>query len=312
VATYQLHPALLDFATSFLRLFKSTGSYLPLSYKRLLIRRPLPTRLYSYARYTPGTHQQGFTLSFDITLFDEHGEVLVEIEEFSVIKVQDIEKLNTTTRSHLPPNLFLPQADAPLTSSALAFSDNLQTGMTPTEGVEVFRRVLSSTLPHVVISTYDLAKRQAQAYKQSRGLLAGSAAGDDPQKTRHPRPALPGAYAPPQTRTQEKLATIWQAVLGIEQVGIHDNFFELGGDSLLITQIYSQFQQNFEHDISIAKLLQYPTIADLAAFLQQSAGEESLAFTEIAERTSKQKAARQRRGQAMAHHRNKLAQGEKQ
>jgi acyl carrier protein len=113
------------------------------------------------------------------------------------------------------------------------------------------------------------------------------------------------AYAPPQNKIEAKLAEIWQSVLGIEQVGIHDNFFELGGDSLLITQIYSQFQQNFDDNISVARLLQYPTIADLAAFLQQDAATQLPAFTEVADRASKQKAARQRRGQTLAQHRNK-------
>lgn len=36
------------------------------------------------------------------------------------------------------------------------------------------------------------------------------------------------------------MATIWQEVLGIEQVGRQDNFFELGGDSIISIQVVSR------------------------------------------------------------------------
>ncbi|WP_462179170.1 amino acid adenylation domain-containing protein [Pseudoalteromonas maricaloris] len=50
-------------------------------------------------------------------------------------------------------------------------------------------------------------------------------------------------YLAPRTEMEKILCTVWQEVLGVEQVGIRDNFFELGGHSLLVMQVISRLQQ---------------------------------------------------------------------
>jgi len=57
--------------------------------------------------------------------------------------------------------------------------------------------------------------------------------------------------------------------------------------------------ESFNRDMSVANLLQYPTIADLAQFLSEQASAEQPSFEEVHERTSKQKAAVKRRKQKM-------------
>ncbi|WP_050577288.1 non-ribosomal peptide synthetase [Pseudomonas cremoricolorata] len=42
---------------------------------------------------------------------------------------------------------------------------------------------------------------------------------------------------------QQAIASIWQAVLKLDQVGLDDNFFELGGDSILSIQVVSRARQ---------------------------------------------------------------------
>ncbi|RPI89631.1 MAG: SDR family NAD(P)-dependent oxidoreductase, partial [Chloroflexi bacterium] len=103
---YKLHPALLDFAASFLRLFKSEGSYLPLSYKRLRMNGPLPLKFYSYARFAGKHPSDSLTLSFDLALLDEQGKELVSIEEFTVVKIGDTAKLGPTQSGTSPDHFF--------------------------------------------------------------------------------------------------------------------------------------------------------------------------------------------------------------
>jgi len=84
------------------------------------------------------------------------------------------------------------------------------------------------------------------------------------------RPALAEAFIAPQTPTEKGLASIWTRLLGINRVGINDNYFELGGDSLLATQLVSQLRGVFEVELPLVNLFQYPTLAELAASIEEA------------------------------------------
>lgn len=77
------------------------------------------------------------------------------------------------------------------------------------------------------------------------------------------------SHGKPYTAIEEILAGIWQAVLRIEQVGVHDNFFQLGGHSLLATQVISRVRAALQVDLPITSLFETPTIAGMAARLIQ-------------------------------------------
>ncbi|MBW4636668.1 MAG: SDR family NAD(P)-dependent oxidoreductase [Gloeocapsa sp. UFS-A4-WI-NPMV-4B04] len=94
---YKLHPALLDNATGFLRL-KAAGAYLPFAYKRLRVSAPLPQKIYSYIRYAENNQPRTETLKFDITIMDHQGRGLVEIEEYTLRKV-DVDAIATKQTS---------------------------------------------------------------------------------------------------------------------------------------------------------------------------------------------------------------------
>lgn len=47
-------------------------------------------------------------------------------------------------------------------------------------------------------------------------------------------------YVPPENQVQERVAAIFQEILGIEKIGLEDDFFEMGGDSIKAIQISSK------------------------------------------------------------------------
>jgi acyl carrier protein len=71
-------------------------------------------------------------------------------------------------------------------------------------------------------------------------------------------------YLAPKSEMEQAIASIWQRVLHLEQVGIQDNFFDLGGHSLSMAQVHSQLLKLLDAEISLIELFQYPTIATLS------------------------------------------------
>ncbi|CAM3667937.1 non-ribosomal peptide synthetase [Xenorhabdus thuongxuanensis] len=74
-------------------------------------------------------------------------------------------------------------------------------------------------------------------------------------------------YEAPQGEIEQKLAEVWQSLLGLEQVGRHDNFFELGGHSLLTVQMAARLRQVFNSQIDLQDLFTHPILSDLAQSL---------------------------------------------
>ena len=84
------------------------------------------------------------------------------------------------------------------------------------------------------------------------------------------RPTLATAYEPASTGPQLALAAIWEAVLGIQPIGIDDNFFDLGGSSLLAVRMLEQVQARFGRPVSVGQAFARPTIRGLEAVLAGS------------------------------------------
>lgn len=67
-------------------------------------------------------------------------------------------------------------------------------------------------------------------------------------------------YVAPRNTTEEKLAEIWQEVLGVAKVGITDNFFELGGHSLMVAQVLNRIHQSLSMQVSFKDFFASPSI----------------------------------------------------
>ncbi len=81
--------------------------------------------------------------------------------------------------------------------------------------------------------------------------------------------ASPAAEALPNTRVEQRLATLWKDLLQLENIGLDDSFFELGGHSLLLLRAQHEISKTFGQDLPITELFQYPTLRTLARRLTQ-------------------------------------------
>ncbi|HSF39113.1 MAG TPA: phosphopantetheine-binding protein, partial [Thermoanaerobaculia bacterium] len=98
--------------------------------------------------------------------------------------------------------------------------------------------------------------------------LAKSEEAPEQAITLHARPNLRNPYVAPETDLERAIAEMWQALLGVEQVGVHDSFFDLGGDSLLATQVVTRVRERFGAEVTLPALFEAPTPAGLAGLIE--------------------------------------------
>lgn len=93
-------------------------------------------------------------------------------------------------------------------------------------------------------------------------------------------------YIGPRNSVEKKLVQIWADVFETRQVSIYDNFYNLGGDSLLATQIVSKANDIWQTQLSLEKLLERPTIADLANYIYEEGATSIPTFQPTSYKTS--------------------------
>ena len=259
---YGLHPALLDMATGFPLLlidgYDPGDLYVPLSYQTVRVWKAIPQRFFSHARCTSRAQREAAT--FDVTLVDQNGSVLAEIEQLVVRRVADPAKLlasarpigrNARTSSSGP--------SAPSLPELLQLA--IDCGITPAEGVEAFSRILAHTPgPQVVASSLRLPALMRR--------LAAESEASESEVPKQSRPAtMRDSYVAPRTDLERQIAAIWQEILGVDQVGVRDSFFDLGGHSLLAVRLFSKLKKVVGKTLPLSTLFDAPTIEQLAAQL---------------------------------------------
>jgi dihydroaeruginoic acid synthetase len=91
----------------------------------------------------------------------------------------------------------------------------------------------------------------------------------------------PAEFTPPEGELEGAVAAVWAELLELEQVGRDQNFFALGGDSLLATRLVEAIRQRWSAAIPLRDFFSAPTVANLAALLDEAhGGQATTAFEE--------------------------------
>lgn len=164
----------------------------------------------------------------------------------------------------------------------------------PNEGLEVLKHVFTlSCWQQLFISTANLSDRHHHWVQ--RGFLNTKKNTFSTTK----RPILHNAYVKPLTLTQQKLAFVWESLLGIDRVGIHDSFFELGGHSLLALELIHHLQSEFQYTCSIIDLFTSPTISQLSINIETLQLKNTDVKTHVSTRVEQQRSAYRLRSQQL-------------
>lgn len=73
----------------------------------------------------------------------------------------------------------------------------------------------------------------------------------------------------PNSKIEKILCQMWCELLNMKSVGIHDNFMQLGGNSLTIMQFVYQVYKEFQVDLPLGIVFEYPTVEDQAIYIEK-------------------------------------------
>ncbi|MCC6812277.1 MAG: amino acid adenylation domain-containing protein, partial [Deltaproteobacteria bacterium] len=135
-------------------------------------------------------------------------------------------------------------------ASGRAFNED---AISPSEGLDIFERVLGMGETQVAVSRSELRLELTGAAVSAEDVAdAGSA--DDTT-----------VYA---NDNERRLAALWREVLSQPRVERTDDFFALGGDSLSALQLVARLRERLNVSVSMRLLLERPMLSQMAALIE--------------------------------------------
>ncbi len=271
LARFQLHPALMDMATGGAQTLipgfdEREDFFVPASYGSVRVYAPLTRKLFSHVRYRRDNAPGKDLALFDITVTDDRGMVLVEILEFTLIRLRDKALLAGTAAAATSAERHVAAASArPRATANNVLALGLHEGILSAEGAEVLERVLAAGAgPQVVVSPQDLPTLMAQLRAPAQPVAAAPEAGGEREEDAERQ----AGWKAPTTAAEQLIAQMWGELLGVERVSATDNFFDLGGHSLLAVQVINKLKKRTGKALPLTALLEAPTVETLAALIE--------------------------------------------
>jgi acyl transferase domain-containing protein/thioesterase domain-containing protein len=253
-----LHPALMDIATGWamdlIPGYDRAQLWVPLSYRALTMHAPLPAAVTSLVRLANAS--DGYA-SFDVTLTDPQGRVLVEVEGLTLRRLDAAPAVRLAARG--------PDMAQPTRPGQERLARMVAQGIPPGRGPVLLEQALQAGLPQIAISSMDLPQLIAQETRSSRARAAGAS-------TSFERPDLDSDYVEPRTDLERSIAGFFRDLLGVQQVGVDDGFFDLGGHSLIAVRLFAMIRKAYAIDLPLATLFEAPNVAALAALIEARIG----------------------------------------
>ena len=132
------------------------------------------------------------------------------------------------------------------------------------------RNQLAKTLPNYMIPSHFIELNQLPITPNGKVDLKALPKPPETQSS--------DKYIEPRNEVEGTLVKLWQEVLSVSKIGIKENFFELGGHSLRAMILVSRMQKVFNVGFSLREVFQYPTIEQMAQFIENA---EELIHTAI-------------------------------
>lgn len=264
--TFKLHPGLLDIATSFgipmIRNWQNGQSiYVPLAYGTVRVLGPITAEIYAHIANDPANTFDRDVASFDITLTDAQGRILVEIDRYQMRKLDAHSGFGSTPVKSGRGHVHEP------TPTEAVFLESYANGITLDEGLDALTHSLTALPAGVtVVSPINIADWEQR-------IAAACASNDDEEGVTFARPDLDSEYIAPRDDLENELVKLWREFLGVDQIGIQDDFFDLGGHSLIAVRLFAKLKKQWGVDWPISVLFDAPSIEPFANLLRAEIGD---------------------------------------
>lgn len=216
-----------------------------------------PTRQHNYALLV----SMEFEFFSELTAFTD---VRAGTGQAFFTRDQWLRQLDTAGADHIR---VLPAEDAPLAAAGQGVFVARFKGERATVTEQQLTDHIETLLPaHMVpdeLNLLDALPRSANG-KLDRAALAERAAAA-------PAAGSDADFVAPADEIEERIAQLWQEMLGVPKVGRDQNFYTLGGDSLLLSQMVGKLRDrvpevaDIEWQELLRDVLRNPTVAALAA-----------------------------------------------
>jgi len=264
---WALHPALLDLATGWamdlIKGYRPDHLWVPVSYGMVRVLRALPNEIVSHVVSVADNQAHGAAATFNVTLATPEGEVCVEIEGFSIRKLDGALNFGQADARELEYD-DSPAHDKPMSPAEERLMYAFSQGIRPEEGAQAFSRAVALGQAQVIVSSLDLPSlvRQTVEVESAKSEMQS-----------FERPDLDTAYVAPKNDIERTLVGFWQELLGVAKVGVEDSFFDLGGHSLIAVRLFAMVKKTYRVDFPISILFEAPSVAKCAALIAEQVGD---------------------------------------
>jgi acyl carrier protein len=255
-----LHPALLDSATTAVRL-ASDGFHLPFCCRSLVVYEALPAHAFAVVRRQPSG---AGTITADVDVLAPDGRLLVRASGYTLRKV-DPDQAVAATAARTGAAFVDGGTDGGGIGGGAGGDVN---GVDPAHGARIALGLLGADHPGQV-----LVEPGGRPFVAREAVAVGAAVAAPPASfapVGAPEPPVAGvAPADRRESVRDRMSALWVEVIGDAAPAPDANFFEVGGDSLSAVTLIGRVREVFGVDVSISAIFDYPSIAALSALLHE-------------------------------------------
>ena len=259
--TLPLHPSVMDISAAFVGLHLAKRFRIPLSYGAFRFYGPLAGKIFSHHRLH-ATDTGADIVTADVTIYDQAGAVLVEVFDFVLKRIDDVdghmnELLSGTSREIMNTEV------ANVHAAVAPLAGQLDHGLSSTEGADAIESILCKRVgANIAVSTRSIDEIiQSLTDKEPQTPAPATEKATARRNTASP-------YIAPRTKTEVTIAALWSDLLNLNDISVHDNFFELGGHSLLGLSLATRLRETFKADLPVSIIFRNLTIERLAETIE--------------------------------------------